>query len=335
MKPRVAIIGVADWAGSAYQTCSAVNSVGEFDCRSISLWKHPFEYSSDIVLPLYPRLDKRKQQPPSLFLDSVKAKEYPEVAGVLEEADIIHLWNTMPLGDGFLFSGLPINYRKAKVATWTGTVYRDNHREINRFSGQLGIWKTVVQDPLFKLPEEVDAMFIPHALKIESFNPLPFGEREQWVGTYRPNYQNYVRPTHKDIPRLYEIVTKYDGWKIELDYSMPHQERLEKLKSCSLFVLDISPYFGSWSRSILEACAFGIPVLQNFSDECVEKAGDEFGEFGLIAIDWDTAERRIGALIEDSTLRKEAGEKARKWVEDHFSYQAVGEKYSEVYRSVL
>lgn len=334
-KPKVVIVGVADWAGSAYQACSAINSVGEFDCRSISCWEHPFEYPHDLVLPLYPRLNKKKQQGTSLFFDSVKSKEYPEVASVLEAADLIHLWNTMPLGDGFLFNGLPINYRKAKIITWTGTVYRDNHKNINRFSRELGIWKTVVQDPLFKIPDEVDAIFIPHAVNIDSFNPLPFEEREKWVGTYRVIYENYVRPSHKDIPRLYEIVRKHDGWKVELDYSMPHKERLEKLRRCSLFVLDISPYLASWGRSGLESCAFGVPTAQNSSEECIHKTNGELGEFGFVNIDWDTAGEKIGRLIDDAGYRKEVGNKARKWIEDYFSYPAVGKKYSEVYRSVL
>jgi hypothetical protein len=335
VKPKVAIIGVADWAGSAYQTCSAINSVGEFECRSISCWDHPFEYPHDLVLPLFPRLDKNKQQGGSVFFDSVTSKEYPDVAKVLEKADLVHMWNTMPLGDGFLFSGLPINYRKAKVATWTGTVYRDNHTDINRFSRELGIWKTVIQDPLFKMPEEMDATFIPHAVDVEFFTPLPFDEREKWVGTYRPNYQNPVRPSQKDIPRLYGIVTEHDGWKVELDYSMPYKERLAKLRKCSLFALDISPYFGSWSRSILEACAFGIPVLQNFSTECVEKAKDEIGEVPFIRIDWDSAEEKIGEFIENDRLREGAGEWMRAWVNEHFSYSVVGKKYSDLYRSVL
>jgi hypothetical protein len=334
-KPRVVIIGVADWAGSAYQTCCAINSVGEFDCRSISCWRHPYEYPGDVVIPIFPRPDPRKQQGPAMFFDSVRAKEYPEAAGLLEGADLIHLWNTTPLGDGFLFSGLPINYAKTKVVTWTGTVYRDNHKDINRFSKELGIWKTVVQDPLFKIPDEVDATFIPHAVDMTSFHPLPFEERENWIGTYRVLYENYVRPSHKDMPKLHEIVNKHDGWRVELDYSMPHKERMEKLRQCSLFVLDISPYLASWGRSGLEACALGIPTLQNFSEECVEKTEGELGEFGFINIAWDTAEEKIGALIQDMEARKIAGEKARKWIEDYFSYPAVGKKYSEVYRSVL
>ena len=332
-KPKVVIIGVTDWAGSAYHTCQAINSVGEFECRAITTYKHPNEHPTDILIPLFPMENNTPAQ--DIMLLSTKSPVYELAANELESADIIHLWNCLPTDAGFVANALPVRYSKIKVATWTGTTYREEHKSINELSQCWNQWQMVVQDPLFKFPDEIESTFIPHALDTDSFKPLPFDEREQWVGTYRPNYQNYVRPAHKDIPRLYEIVKKHKGWKVELDYTMTHLERMEKLRQCGIFVLDISPYLASWGRSGLEACALSIPTVQNSSEECIQKTNGELGEFAFVNIDWDTAEEKIDRLINDEEYRKKVGQKAKKWIEDYFSYSAVGRKYSDVYKNIL
>ena len=329
-KPKVAIIGIADWAGSAYHACQAINSVGEFECRAITTFKHPFEYPVDIIVPLFPVRNKCVIH--DAVHKAVNSKQYEEACDVLEQADIIHLWNTL-MEPEFMGNGLPVRFSKIKVATWTGSTYRGDHKNINEISRQFNQWKTVVQDPLFKFPDENDSIFIPQALDVDSFKPeLKRGKR---VGTYKPNYDNPIRPWQRDQPKLREIVSKHPDWSIDLDYTMPHTERMQRLAKCSLFVLDLSPYLASWGRSGLEACALEVPTVQNSSEECIRKTNGELGEYGFVNVDWDTAEEKIDQLINDEAYRKEVGRKARKWIQGYFSYSAVGRKYSDVYKSVL
>jgi len=123
MKPKVAIVGVADWAGSGYQACQAIRSVGDFDCRHITMFRHPFEYPTDVLIPAFPT----DVEP---FLCGYK--EYDQAKDVLNEADIIHLWNTTPWDQALCPVGFPMSFNKVKVMTFTGSLYRDQHKRINQ-----------------------------------------------------------------------------------------------------------------------------------------------------------------------------------------------------------
>lgn len=330
-KPKVVIIGIADWAGSAYNVCQAINSIGDFDCRTITTYKHPFEYPTDIIVPIFPVRDK------CIIYDAVhravNSKQYEEACNVLEQADIIHLWNTLMEPD-FMGNGLPVRFSKVKVVTWTGSAYRRDHKIINEVSRQFDQWKTVVQDPMLRFPDEIDSTFIPHAIDVESF--LPQDEREKKIGTYRPSYTSDVRHAPKDIARLYEFIKEYPDWRIDLDYSMPHKERMERLAKCSVFVQDLSPDIGYWGRSTLEACALGIPVMQNYNGDVLKYTNSE-GKLGnpqIVGVDSKSFESVLVKLIQDEDYRKGVGRCSRNWVESHFSYPVVGKMYSDIYNEI-
>lgn len=331
-KPKVVIIGIADWAGSAYNACRAINSVGEFECRAISTFKHPFGYPHDVVLPLYPRLDGNRPRPAQLLVEGMKSAEYPSAAKMLEEADLIHLWNTNPLDMSFVCNALPINYSKVKVLTFTGTDYREAHVDINKMSSYLKMWKTTVQNPCLRFPDEIDSTFIPHAVDTDSL--MPREDRENWVGTYRATHQ-HVPNVSEELAQVTEIVKKFPGWSVELDYSMPHSERMEKLAQCKVFVQDLSTHVGYWGRSSLEACALAVPVIQNWTQLAIDRSDGYLKDVPIVKSDQEHIEETLTRFIEDDIYRQALGEECREWVVDHYSYSIVGRMYSDLYQSIL
>lgn len=329
-KKLVVILSVADWAGSQYQTHRAIKSVGEFECRHITMFRHPYEFSTDIFIPLFPKTSNEYQRE---VVRALKSDQYKVASEILSEADIIQLWNTYPGESALMSAGLPIPFNKVKIVTMTGSLYRDNHSMINSQLANLENCKVVVQDPVLKFEDEIDSIFIPHAVDIENLKPRE--DKENIVGAYRPNHKTGARHGERDIQQLYEFVKSFPDWHIDLDYSMPHAERIEKLTKCSIFVQDLSPYIGYWGRSTLEACALAIPCLQNYDNRLIGNSEGKLGEIPLIKVEWNTAEKELKKLIGDEVYRKEVGQKSRRWIEEYYSYSAVGKMYSDLYKQVL
>ena len=263
----------------------------------------------------------------------LQSGQYETISDLLTKADIIHLWNTSHGEDALMQAGLPVSFDKVKVITMTGSAYRDYHSMINLQLAILKDCKIVVQDPMLKFEDEIESTFIPHAINIEDFKPQE--DRERVVGVYRPTHKTGFRHGDEDISRVRELIQSLDGWKVDLDYNMPHQERMEKLSQCSLFIQDISPYIGYWGRSTLEACALAVPCLQNYDNHLPSKAEGKLGEIAIKKVEYNTVQEEIEKMIRDEEYRKKAGEEARLWVGKHYSYPVVGKMYSDLYRQML
>jgi hypothetical protein len=332
MKPKVVIVGIADWAGSGYQACCATNSVGEFDCRHITTYDHLYEYPRDVLVKIYPRM-KEDSYHEKILCDSAHSTGYADAVEILRGADIIHLWNSFPGEQCMSDNGLPIDWQKVRVVTMTGTMYRKHHAAVNTIISHWPKIRLTVQDALFHFPNEVDATYIPHAVNLDLFTPSE--ERDKTIGTYQTAYKANERTSDWDISKLQDILRSHPDWKIDLNYKMPWKERLEKLARCMLFVQDISPHIGVWGRSTLEACALEVPTLQNYSMEVPVLGGDKLGNIPLVRVDENTIAGEIKKLIEDEGYCRELGRKSRQWVKDHFAYSIIGKMYSDVYREVL
>lgn len=331
-KPKVVIVSVADWAGSGHNAHRAINGAGEFDCRHISGYDHMYEYPRDVLVKIYPRSEKDSYHE-KIINDSVHSKDYAEAARIIETADLIHLWNSFPGEQSLLNFGFPINWQRVKVVTMTGSMYRNHHKEINTVLRHwMGI-RLTVQDALFFFPDEIDSTYIPHAVDISFFEPSE--ERDKTIGTYKAAYKANKHTSDWDISRIRETLQNFPGWKMDLNYSMPWKERMEKLSRCSVFIQDIKPYIGVWGRSTLEACALKVPTIQSYSPTVSVRGGDKLGDIPLVRVDEETFESELRKLLEDEEYRKDVGERSRKWVEEHFAYPVIGKMYSDVYREVM
>lgn len=331
-KPRVVIVGIADWASSGYNACCAINSVGEFECRHVATYDHLYECPRDILVKIYPRHEQNCYHE-KILNDATHSKGYAEAAEVIQAADIIHLWNSFPGEPCMSDNGFPINWQKVKVVTMTGTMYRRFHKEVNTI---LKYWtgiRLIVQNPLFFFPDEIDSIFIPHAIDVDFFKPVE--KRDKTIGTYQTEAKTKEDTSDWDIAKVEKILKKFPDWNVDLNYRMPWKERMEKLSRCSVFVQDISPHIDVWGRSTLEACALGVPTLQNYSPLVSVRAGDKLGDIPIVRVDDDSFESELQKLTEDEQYRKDIGDKSRKWVEKHFAYPVIGEMYSQVYREAM
>lgn len=328
-KPLVVIVGVADWAGSGYQACCSVNHVGEFGCRHISMFSHPFEFPTDVFMSIYPNSTHEHIVEP---VRAVNSEEYGNISDLLGKADIIHLWNTYPGERGLMAVGLPIDFRKVKVVTMTGSLYRKNHREINQQLSELRDCKLTVQNPMLKFPDEIESVFIPHAVDVNLLKPVE--KREKIIGTYRPQVANSIKPIEEEINLLQGIVKNYPGWHVDLDYSMSWEKRIQKLSKCAIFVQDIKSYIDYWGRSALEACALGIPTITNFSINAIPKSENKIQRIPILNTQWDSIDMLLEKLIEDEDYRKNRSQESRRWVENYFSYPVIGKMYSDLYDEI-
>ena len=102
---------------------------------------------------------------------------------LLEQADLIHLWNdSLPSFSNLL----PLPIEKVKSCTFTGTLYRRNHTKINQYLKSQET-KLVVQNPTYRFAEEYDAEYISHAVDCDKLKPIPLNERKKKsIGCYRP-----------------------------------------------------------------------------------------------------------------------------------------------------
>jgi glycosyltransferase involved in cell wall biosynthesis len=98
------------------------------------------------------------------------------------------------------------------------------------------------------------------------------------------------------------------------------RETLSLMAACDLFVLN-STYEGL-PHTVLEAMALGLPVIATAVGGTPEVVRD--GETGLLIHSGNRAlEKTLYALVTDEKTRRRLGEKSKKWVREHMSFQVM------------
>jgi len=317
---KVVIFCQADWAGSAYQVVKAINSVGRIKATQVVCQKNKQGFEAGISL------------------DGVGTKirvndcpEYEEACQALNDADLVHTWNN-EIHDFYgqymitrAFNGnFPAYNHKYKSCTMTGTWYRIHYPHINQrlqFSGN----KLVVQDATFQM-NGVPSTFIPHAIDIDMFKPVPIDEREEkTIGVYHKSDTT----ANKDIIQLQEILNDHPGWRTTCEDQVDHSERLKQVSKCMFFFQHMSPHMMGMGRSTLEALALGIPVFNSVAPVLYSYMPD-------LPVMNATPET-LADVFSSALLRnyKIQAESARKFVEDYHSYQVIGEQYTKFFEELI
>lgn len=334
-KPLVVILSMADWAGSNAQVAFAVHSLGEVTCRAITMHRSPFDYFADIIIPSGPADGNRKAS---------RHSHYASVMRLLADADLIHVWNDEPDDRDFTRAEIDVPLGKVGVVTFTGTHYRRHHTEINRRlrkSYTSKAWRLTVQNPALVFRNECEnVVFIPHAVNTNYLQPLPWDEREQWIGAYVPIVSR-GRAVLQDVNHLKAFLQHaHPDWSVWGEQSRPWRERMEELCLCSLFFQDMDKDVVYWGRSTLEACALGMPVITYYSPEVLTMGTQgQLGPVSQIPIQQATDGKclcsLVDRLIQDQQLREKTGQLCRDWVEKYFSYSVVGQQYLDIYKEAL
>jgi len=303
----------------------AINSVGKIRCRQLTFYPHIFEYPQDVMVPLCFVKNPRS-------VDRFLANN---VNKLLDEADLIHIWND----EKSAFKEVEVKsnglikfpMEKARSYTWSGSRYRLNHVLINKRLRKLGA-RVVVQNPTYIFPEEIEAEFIPHAVDLKKFKV-----KEKWdehnIGCYEPVHG--ITTGREDIKVLEKILKrKFPGWKTFVKETMCWEKRIKELAKCSLYFEYMDSKLGYWGRSALEACALGIPTMSYISNKALDMGGEKVGNPAIIHIISEILEKRLAELVESESYRREVGLKSRQWVEKYFSYRVVGEYYTKFFEEL-
>lgn len=329
-KTKVVIIGQADFAGSAYQAANAVNSLGgEFFVRHISMQKHIFGFPHDIVIPCH--------QPSHPGTFAKDCDNFDLVKQLIKEADIIHVWNNIPDDPKhreFEESGIDIPLDKPIIITMTGSLYRMDHTRFN-FLMKSRKWPLIVQDPMLRFPNEIDSVFIPHAINTKELN-YRFSIDSKLIGTYE---YPLTHARGVDVQRFITFVKeKLPEWPIYLvgkTGRMKWKERMDELSKCGLFFQDFNPC-GYWGRSAFESCSMGIPTFAPYADRAVAMSEGKLGDIPIIRnVAWNNLEKELFRLVENDELRETVSKKTREWIEKYFSYETIGKMYTKMYEEIL
>lgn len=327
-KKLIVFLGLTDWAGSCYFASQAVDSFGQFECRHITMLKHPYEYPYGLLIPVTGTNENPRDYP-----------EYEKAMELINRADLIHIWNgetvdfqlNSPNGKPFE-GGFPLPEEKVRSYTFTGGHYRRSHAVINNRARESGV-KMIVQDPNFLQfgeMDNIDAEFIPHAVDTELLKPLPIEERQPFsIGCYnKPNvvYQQTIR-------LLASAIAENRPWKITMDEIMSWKERMKVLPRCMFFFQSLNTVAGIYGRSALESCSMGIPTFSYISERSRELSGGRIGDPAIIHVSPLTIKDVIRETLNSDyeTLSK----KAREWVIKYHGYQTIGERYSKVFENLL
>ena len=150
------------------------------------------------------------------------------------------------------------------------------------------------------------------------------------VGFNKTEYSSDVRRRLEAIERDRLVrVHKIDETRTEEEAARVAEAYL----SADLFVL--CSRFESYPRVILEAMAFGLPIVTTPSFGAAEQVID--GESGLVyqAGDIDALARHISRLCRDTGLRRQLGHAAHQRLSALNSYESMLDSYEEVYGSLI
>jgi len=329
---NIVILCQSDFAGSGYATTCAINSIGKFNVRHISTSYHPFDFPYDIIIPCHQGIHKG-----SFAKD---CKDYELVMQLLNEADLIHCWNDIPEDPkyfDFEKGNLYIPKNKPMVVTFTGSLYRNEHARLNVIIKERG-YKLVVQNPMLRYLDEIDSVFIPHAVDTKFLQPIQNKNNEKFtLGTYFGHYYATVGDDRNFL------ISCLQGKDINIiDHGtrkIPWKEHIEFIKNCDVFYhgIKISSIVGYIGRSSLECMAMKVPMITYVNEkESLKLSEGKIGDFiPVYNTTQEQLKEHLERLIEDFDLRLELSNKGREWVEKYFSYAIVGRFYSDMYEEVL
>lgn len=320
-----------DFAGSGYATACAINSVGRFKIRHISMSYHQFNFPHDIIIPCHPGIHK------GIFAKD--CENYEEVMQLLNNADLIHCWNDIPNDPAyrdFEKGGIFIPEEKVKVVTMTGSLYRNEHTRLNQVIKERG-YRLVVQNPMLRYLDEIDSTFIPHAVDTEFLKPIKRNNEKITLGVY---FGHYYASVGDDRNFLMECIKDKNINVIDhQSKKVPWKEHIEFIKNCDILYhgIKISKIVEYVGRSSLEAMSFGIPVITFVNEKkAIELSEGKIGDrIPVIITDEKYLEYNLNELICSEWLRDTWGKGGRSWVAEYFSYKTVGEQYSKIYEEVL
>ncbi|MHC4942280.1 MAG: glycosyltransferase family 4 protein [Planctomycetota bacterium] len=132
--------------------------------------------------------------------------------------------------------------------------------------------------------------------------------------------------TLKALARDKGLDVRFPGW---MEKDSP--ELMELFESASIFALPSE--MENFSIALAEAMAAGSAIITSNTGGCPEVVGDA----ALLVEPRNTSDikEKLQRLIEDEGLREELGTRARKRVEEHFTWPVVSRRYEACFKEVI
>jgi glycosyltransferase involved in cell wall biosynthesis len=198
--------------------------------------------------------------------------------------------------------------------------------------------KIVVIYNAVEIPDGVEPLSIPLKTPVKAVTVgrlIPLKQVDRLIEALReiPELGLVVVGDGPERPRLERIAQELGvSGRVYFAGQRSKKETLSLMAACDFFVLNSS--HEGLPHAILEAMALGLPVIATAVGGTPEVVQD--GETGLLIHSGNRAlEKTLYALVTDEKTRRRLGEKAKKWVREHMSFQVMVTSTEKVLQSEL
>jgi glycosyltransferase involved in cell wall biosynthesis len=189
-----------------------------------------------------------------------------------------------------------------------------------------------------EIPDGVEPLSIPLKTPVKAVTVgrlIPLKQVDRLIEALReiPELGLVVVGDGPERPRLERIAQELGvSGRVYFAGQRSKKETLSLMAACDFFVLNSS--HEGLPHAILEAMALGLPVIATAVGGTPEVVRD--GETGLLIHSGNRAlEKTLYALVTDEKTRRRLGEKAKKWVREHMSFQVMVTSTEKVLQSEL
>jgi len=305
----ITILHVGSIAGVPQELSRAQRKLG-FKSDVLSFQPHEFEYEVEIYHPT-------KSPFPLKYVEKMLA-----FSRVVNDYDILHFHYRSVVPFGF---DLPL-------WKWHGKkIILHHHGSDIRHKGEGRIYSRFADQILVSTPDLIewssDAKWIPNPIDLEKFQ---YGGAEDHSGNLRIVHAPSKRAA-KGTEHVIEAVESLrdDGYGVELILveNMPHREAVEYYKQADIVIDQL--LVGWYGVLAIECMALGKPVCVYIRDDLQSY----LPSMPLVNVSPESLKEDLRLLVEDASLRREIGTKARRFVEETHDADKIA-KYviKEIYK---
>lgn len=256
-----------------------------------------------------------------------------QIAGMYENADVIHVRNTFDAYRRFekrrrLHRGRV--RRKPVVIQHHGSMFRTDHRALLRSTrefGAVGLCSTI--DLLRFAPKELEWLPIPHDLEeLAAIRAATVRDPDKVIIHHSPTNRK-IKDTAAFLQAADELMRRYPHVEARLVEQMPWSQNMA-LKAEADIVYDQLKL--GWGNNALEAWAMGIPVVGGVQDpEVRQRMIDTIGEIPFVEATPETLYATLEQLVLSRPARESEGARGLEYVRRWHDHEIVTQRLVKIY----
>lgn len=203
-----------------------------------------------------------------------------------------------------------------------------------RFIGELRMYTKFTDKIFVSTPDLLEwsptAIWIPNPIDLEKFSYVGVENKsksEEIIIVHAPSNRT-IKGTEHVLNAINKL--KKEGYKINLQLveNMLYNKAIEIYKEADIVIDWINPKFGIYGMVSIENMALGKPVLCSIKQNLID---NHYLSLPIVNSNPSNLAQNLRMLIEDYNLRKELGEKSRKYVEQMHDAVKVVNKVNRFY----